>query len=233
MFRSLCQNTTLRSVQQSSVRLFSQDRLLKLNELSHIPGSNKTVRKHEITTPLIVVCQFILFYFNREEDGAVVPVLVVEKCPAMVTRSPGQLLQGSRVVRLPFTSAFQRLDFTTPSKVFIIHLFCFILFVSLVMFYKFVFLFSHKEYTPVNLSRLQEFIDRGKLTPHENKFVTMRDLQLSGLVSGIQDGIVLVADVSVFGRLRILVWIFIFCCRFAGKGFFESPHSFGSFSRFF
>ena len=47
----------------------------------------------------------------------------------------------------------------------------------------------HKDLQPVSLRTLQEFIDMGRLTPPENRMLTMRDLVASGVLSRTGNGI--------------------------------------------
>lgn len=50
-----------------------------------------------------------------------------------------------------------------------------------------------RELVPVNLERIQEFIDMKRLVPKEKEMVTMKDLVYCGLVSNPKDGIKLLA----------------------------------------
>lgn len=53
---------------------------------------------------------------------------------------------------------------------------------------------SHRELIPVNLDRIQEYIDMGRLQPKSDFFLTMRDIVQSGMVIRIADGIKLLAN---------------------------------------
>ncbi len=52
---------------------------------------------------------------------------------------------------------------------------------------------SHREIQNVNLDKIQEFIDSGRLRVPEKSFITMRDLVVCGLVTQLKDGIKLTA----------------------------------------
>lgn len=52
-----------------------------------------------------------------------------------------------------------------------------------------------KNYVPVNVETIQQFIDQGRLVPRENNFTTMRDLVLAGITNNVHDGIKLLARV--------------------------------------
>lgn len=47
---------------------------------------------------------------------------------------------------------------------------------------------------PVNLDKVQEFIDMGRIQPPRNFFLTMRDLVQSGLIVDVKDGVKLLAN---------------------------------------
>ena len=52
-----------------------------------------------------------------------------------------------------------------------------------------------KVYAPVNLDRIQHWIDQGRLTLSPENPITARELLLSGCVHDVHDGIKLLADV--------------------------------------
>lgn len=54
-----------------------------------------------------------------------------------------------------------------------------------------------REMQAVNLDKVQEYINMGRLVPKEGQFTTMRDLYNVGLVSKVKDGIKLLARVSI------------------------------------
>ncbi len=56
--------------------------------------------------------------------------------------------------------------------------------------------YSERDIKIINLNRLQEFIDTGRLKPKANDFITIRDLALAGLVTHVGDGVKLLAEVS-------------------------------------
>ena len=61
-------------------------------------------------------------------------------------------------------------------------------------------LYNHsnaKEYAPVNLDRIQYWIEQGRLTSSPEKPITARELLLSGCVHDIHDGIKLLSSVSL------------------------------------
>ena len=54
-------------------------------------------------------------------------------------------------------------------------------------------------WAPINLDRIQQWIDEGRLPPSSpNKPITARELLLSGCVHNVHDGIKLLGDVSDF-----------------------------------
>lgn len=53
-----------------------------------------------------------------------------------------------------------------------------------------------KNYAPVNLDRIQHWIDQGRLTSSPESPITARDLLKSGCVHNVHDGIKLLGDVS-------------------------------------
>ena len=56
---------------------------------------------------------------------------------------------------------------------------------------------KNMQLTPVNLDRLQYFIDSGRIDPNET--ITMRVMRMSGLVSGRISG-----GVKLLGMVRVL-----------------------------
>lgn len=62
---------------------------------------------------------------------------------------------------------------------------------------------SNKEkLVPLNLNRLQHWIDRGLIDP--SMPITMKELKESRCVHGIKDGVKLLGDVSSTSSLRLL-----------------------------
>lgn len=55
---------------------------------------------------------------------------------------------------------------------------------------------NQKTYAPVNLDRIQHWIDTGRLTSSPDKPITARDLLLSGCIHQVHDGIKLLGSVS-------------------------------------
>lgn len=53
-----------------------------------------------------------------------------------------------------------------------------------------------KTYAPINLDRLQHWIDQGRLTSSPDKPITARELLLSGCIHNVHDGIKLLGSVS-------------------------------------
>ena len=53
-----------------------------------------------------------------------------------------------------------------------------------------------KVYAPVNLDRIQHWIDQGRLTSSPENPITARELLQSGCVHQVHDGIKLLGDVS-------------------------------------
>ena len=47
----------------------------------------------------------------------------------------------------------------------------------------------------VNLEKIQEFIELGRLVPSDSQMITIRDLLTSGVISDVQDGVKLLAKV--------------------------------------
>ena len=52
-----------------------------------------------------------------------------------------------------------------------------------------------RNFQTVSLTKIQEFIDMGRLKVKENEMITMRDLYMAGIATGIDDGIKLLAGV--------------------------------------
>lgn len=53
--------------------------------------------------------------------------------------------------------------------------------------------FAQRKFQTVSLTKIQEFIDMGRLKVKENEMITMRDLYMAGIATGIDDGIKLLA----------------------------------------
>jgi hypothetical protein len=80
--------------------------------------------------------------------------------------------------------------------------------------------FSKKDMQILNLCKVQEFIDKGRLVPKSDSFITIRDFLSSGLISRAKDGVKLLAQVRLVCMVRISVDIggvtvdpCFFCCR--------------------
>ena len=58
----------------------------------------------------------------------------------------------------------------------------------------------HVDLEIVNVDKIQEFIDMGKLIPKSNEMITMRDLLASGVISKVREGI------KLLGKVRSLVF---------------------------
>ena len=56
--------------------------------------------------------------------------------------------------------------------------------------------FNKKDIEIVNLYKVQEFIDMGRLQPKPNAMITIRDLLACGLISRAREGVKLLAKVS-------------------------------------
>lgn len=56
---------------------------------------------------------------------------------------------------------------------------------------------NQKTYAPINLDRIQHWIDQGRLTSSPDKPITARELLLSGCVHQVHDGIKLLGNVRV------------------------------------
>jgi Ribosomal proteins 50S-L15, 50S-L18e, 60S-L27A len=55
---------------------------------------------------------------------------------------------------------------------------------------------SARDLEVLNLEKIQQFVDMGRLTPKSNAMITMRDLLSAGLVTQVKDGVKLLAQVS-------------------------------------
>lgn len=64
---------------------------------------------------------------------------------------------------------------------------------------------NERTWAPVNLDRLQFWIQAGRISCSEDKPVTARELLLSGCIHGVADGIKLLAGVCVCHRRFILL----------------------------
>jgi hypothetical protein len=72
----------------------------------------------------------------------------------------------------------------------------------------------------LNLGRLQEWIDKGRLNPSQP--ITMRDLLDSRACRGIKDGVKLLADVSY---MSFVEWHQVFAnINYTGKGKFQDSN---------
>jgi large subunit ribosomal protein L15 len=54
------------------------------------------------------------------------------------------------------------------------------------------------EYAPVNLDRLQHWVDQGRLVSTPEQPITARELLLSGCVHDVKGGIKILGDVCIF-----------------------------------
>lgn len=59
---------------------------------------------------------------------------------------------------------------------------------------------ARQQMTPLNLDRLQHWIDRGLIDP--TKPITMKELYESRCVHGVKEGVKLLADVSLVFELK-------------------------------
>ena len=64
-------------------------------------------------------------------------------------------------------------------------------------FFLFFFFVSRKDYVAVNVGLIQEWIDVGRLKPKEKDFITIRDLVTCGILTKVNDGVKLLAKVSL------------------------------------
>lgn len=62
---------------------------------------------------------------------------------------------------------------------------------------------SKKDMQILNLCKVQEFIDKGRLVPKSDSFITIRDFLSSGLISRAKDGVKLLAQVRPACMVRI------------------------------
>lgn len=60
--------------------------------------------------------------------------------------------------------------------------------------------YSVLDFQPVNLDQIQEFVDKGKLTPKANGLITIRDLVNAGILTNPRDGVTLLAKVNLHYR---------------------------------
>ncbi len=56
--------------------------------------------------------------------------------------------------------------------------------------------FRKREFVPVNVGKIQEYVDMKRLVPKEKDVITIRDLYECGLVHNVRDGVKLLASVS-------------------------------------
>ena len=65
--------------------------------------------------------------------------------------------------------------------------------------------FSKMDLEAVNLDKIQQFIDMGRLPVHVDRLTTMRDLLAAGVISSIKEGVKLLAKVIInnYGRLTM------------------------------
>jgi hypothetical protein len=96
----------------------SGERLLKLNDLSNIEGSVKTVRNISTEHPSCNSCYLFYQLLYREEGGVEVRGLVVVKCLGMDIKSHAPLHVLLKEDKLHCIKGFQKLDFITQSKYF-------------------------------------------------------------------------------------------------------------------
>lgn len=54
-----------------------------------------------------------------------------------------------------------------------------------------------KDIIPLNVGKIQEWIDLGRLKPNNDHFITIRDLMVCGLITNPQDGVKLLAKVGL------------------------------------
>lgn len=131
MFRSLHMSTGSLASRLVTAPKFSTERLLKLNELTHMKGAMKKVCSiYSLSRDVLLSFSVLVtnFYFpprslsfctstvRRGKGGVVVLVLIRERTPVGDIRSRALPRELSKVVKLPCTSVFQKLASTTPSK---------------------------------------------------------------------------------------------------------------------
>ncbi len=77
----------------------------------------------------------------------------------------------------------------------------------------FFYYYSKTDYEVLNLYKIQEFIDMGRLTPKADGFITMRDLLATGIISQVRDGVKLLAKVRQSNQYETLKVVFthLFC----------------------
>lgn len=143
MFRSSFNRVTPFSFNLQSNRLLSQDRLLKLNDLSHIEGSVKTRR--------------------RWGRGVGSGRGKMSGRGHQFSRSTPRGFEGGQT---PLYKRLPKVGFHNPNAL---------------------------DFQPINLNTLQEFVDKGKLTPKPNGLITIRDLVTSGIITNPRDGVILLA----------------------------------------
>jgi hypothetical protein len=61
-----------------------------------------------------------------------------------------------------------------------------------------------KTWAPVNLERIQSWIDQGRLTSSSTHPITARELLLSGCIHDVHDGVKVLGDVS--GEMCFTMW---------------------------
>lgn len=61
---------------------------------------------------------------------------------------------------------------------------------------------SEKNWAPVNLNRIQEWINQGRLTSSPDSPITARELLLSGCINNVHDGVKVLGNVRSVPFLR-------------------------------
>jgi len=64
-----------------------------------------------------------------------------------------------------------------------------------------------KTYAPVNLDRIQHWIDQGRLKCSPDEPITAKELLLSGCIHQVHDGVKILGDVSDVDEKQVLVFI--------------------------
>ena len=84
-----------------------------------------------------------------------------------------------------------------------------------------------KTYAPVNLDRIQHWIDQGRLTSSPEKPITARELVQSGCVHGAHEGVKILGDVRLILRLSVQPLI----CDSVGSRTLQDSHLHHPFTR--
>lgn len=78
--------------------------------------------------------------------------------------------------------------------------------------YCYVIFYSRREFLGINLSTIQEYVTRGRLTPNPNEMITIRDLVQAGLTTNPLEGIKLLGNVRNnllnYNHEKILIYLY-------------------------